>query len=117
MNDATATVISSLITGVSGVLVTIVGALVWDIRRKTVRIRDQVENDHDTNFREDFDEKHNENNKFNELILEAVRTLSGDVRHTNQKLDKVNEKVDNTNDKLERTNQRVDSLWRKYVRH
>lgn len=84
----------TIIQSITAVLVGIVGILAWDGRRKTLRIRDQVENDHDTNFREEQDERHADNHKTLNSILSMVIQLRTE---------------------LEQTNTRVDSLWRKYV--
>lgn len=87
-------IINNLIQAFTAIAVGIIGVLAWDGRRKTLRIRDQVENDHDTNFRDEQDERHAENHKTLNSILSMVIQLRTE---------------------LEQTNTRVDSLWRKYV--
>lgn len=76
-------VVAAVIGGASGILIAAVsGVFSWLTYRRARRIeantkatRVQVENDHDSNFREDFDSKHNENSKTLGKILREVSAI------------------------------------------
>lgn len=74
-------VLIALIAAGPGMVTAALGALslvkVRRIRQDTAATRDQVENNHDTNLREEADERHEENAG---LLRQLVTTVNGVVR-------------------------------------
>lgn len=98
-----------IITSITGIIVAYIGAQqvsanrkIKEIGTRTERIRYQVENDHDTNFREEQDNRHEENTRLVTELVKAVNGLRQDIRRDRRFFRK----------SLTAANNRIDELWR-----
>ena len=88
-------VVKLIIPIINGVFAVGVLAVGLKMNRKIREVKHQVTNDHDTNMREENDERYTESKHKLDGILGEILMLSNSVNRVWMRLDKHNEKIQN----------------------
>jgi hypothetical protein len=90
-------VIVAIVNGVFAIIVLFLGIL---LNRKVNKVKDQVVNGHESNMREEGDERHAENSDKLDLIIKTQKRHGNEIIRTRNNVTKIFDKLDKHTDQI-----------------